>query len=113
MSLMDDLGNLARQFASGNASEADVHGAFDRTAPSVPQASLATALSHTFQSDQTPPFEQMVANLFRNSTPEQKAAVLNQLAAALGSGGLASSVRRAARPDSPPAATSARSRRSR
>ena len=90
MSLMDDLGNLARQFASGNASEADVHNAFDRTAPSVPQGSLATALSHTFQSDQTPPFEQMVANLFQNSSPEQKAAVLNQLAAALGSGGLAS-----------------------
>ena len=73
MSLMDDLGNLARQFASGNASEADVHNAFDRAAPSVPQGSLATALSHTFQSDQTPPFEQMVANLFQNSSPEQKA----------------------------------------
>ena len=90
MSLMDDLGNLARQFASGNASEADVHGAFDRAAPSVPEGSLATALSHTFQSDQTPPFEQMVANLFQNSSPEQKAAVLNQLSAALGAGGLAS-----------------------
>ena len=90
MGLMDDLGKLAQQFASGSASEGDVHAAYDQAARSVPQGSLATALSHTFQSDQTPPFEQMVAGLFRSSTPEQKAALLNQLAAALGPGALAS-----------------------
>jgi len=90
MGLMDDLSKLSQQFASGNASEADVHAAYDQASRSAPQGSLATALTHTFQSDQTPPFEQMVAALFRNSTPEQKAGLLKQLAAELGPGALAS-----------------------
>ncbi len=89
MGIMENLGNLAKQFASGSASESDVHAAYDQSVPSVPQGSLATALSHTFQSDQTPPFEQMIAGLFQNSTPEQKAGVLNRISAALGPGGLA------------------------
>ena len=89
MGIMENLSNLASQFASGAASERDVHAAYDQTAKAVPQGSLATALSHTFQSDQTPPFQQMIAGLFQNSTPEQKAGLLNQLAAALGPGGVA------------------------
>jgi len=89
MGILENLGNLASQFASGAVSENDVHDTYDQTARAVPQGSLATALSHTFQSDQTPPFQQMIAQLFQNSTPEQKAGLLNQLAAALGPGGLA------------------------
>src|SRR5512135_1761248 len=58
MGIMENLSNLASQFASGAASERDVHDAYDQTAATVPQGSLATALSHTFQSDQTPPFQQ-------------------------------------------------------
>jgi len=90
MGIMDDLGNLAKQFASGAASETDVHNTFDQTARSVPQTSIADALSHTFNSDQTPPFEQMLSNLFKQSTPEQKATILNQITTALGSAGVAS-----------------------
>ena len=89
MGIMENLGNLASQFASGAVSEKDVHDTYDQTAHAVPQGSLATALSHTFQSDQTPPFQQMLAGLFQNSNPDQKAALLNQIAAALGPGGLA------------------------
>ncbi len=90
MGIMENLGNLASQLASGAVSASDVHQAYDQTSRSVPQGSLATALSHTFQSDQTPPFEQMIAGLFQNSSPDQKAGLLNKLSAALGSGGLAS-----------------------
>jgi hypothetical protein len=89
MGIMDNLSNLASQWARGALSERDVHEAYDQTAATVPQGSLATALSHTFQSDQTPPFQQMIASLFQNSSPEQKAGLLNQLAQALGPGGLA------------------------
>ncbi len=89
MGLMDELGNLARQMSSGNVSEADLHGMYDRAAQALPQGSLSNALSHTFQSDQTPPFQQMLAGLFQNSSPEQKAGMLNQLVAALGPGALA------------------------
>jgi hypothetical protein len=89
MGILDDLGNLASQFASGKVSDADVHETYDRTARAVPQGTLAEGLSEAFKSDQTPPFEQMVTGLFNRSNPDQKAGLLNQLLGALGSGGLA------------------------
>ena len=88
MSLIDNLGDIAKQMASGNASPADVHGAYDQVAQTVPAGSLADGLSHAFRSDQTPPFEQMVSGLFGQSNPEQKAGLLNQLLGSLGPGGL-------------------------
>ena len=89
MGLLDNLSNIASQLASGNASPADVHSTYDQVARAVPQGELADGLSETFRSDQTPPFEQMVTGLFNQSSPDQKAGLLNQLLAALGSGGAA------------------------
>ena len=77
MGLLDDLGSLVNE---------DVHAAYDKVAHAVPQTTLAGGLSHAFQSDQTPPFEQMVANLFGQSNPDQKAGMLNQILATLGPG---------------------------
>jgi hypothetical protein len=89
MGLLEDLGNMAKQMASGNASAADVHSAYDQVAPEVPPDTLAEGISHAFRSDQTPPFEQMVSGLFGQSNPDQKAGLLNQLLGSLGSGGAA------------------------
>ena len=89
MGLLDNLSNIASQLASGNASAADVHSTYDQVAHAVPQGELADGLSAAFRSDQTPPFEQMVTGLFNQSSPDQKAGLLNQLIAALGSGGAA------------------------
>ena len=50
----------------------------------APQEGLATALTHAFQSDQTPPFGQMVSSLFGQSSNEQKAGFLNQLIGSVG-----------------------------
>lgn len=58
--------------------------AFSQVAANAGQGGLASALSHAFQSDQTPPFGQMVGNLFNNSNPDQKAGLLNQLAQSVG-----------------------------
>lgn len=87
MGLMDNLGSIVDQFTRGNASDADVHGAYDQVASAVPQESLAAGLGHAFKSDQTPPFEQMVSGLFGQSNPDQKAGLLNQLLGSLGPGG--------------------------
>ena len=92
MGLLDDLGNIAKQMASGNASPADVHSAYDQLARAVPQESLADGINHAFQSDQTPPFEQMVSGLFGQSNPDQKAGLLNRLLDTLGSGGVAQAI---------------------
>jgi hypothetical protein len=86
MGLLDDV---LKQFTSGDAPAADVHAAYDQVAKAVPQGALAEGLAHAFKSDQTPPFEQMVSGLFGQSSPDQKAGLLNQVLAALGPGGVA------------------------
>jgi hypothetical protein len=86
MSLLDDL---LKQVTTGNAPESDVHAAYDHVATAVPWGSLAEGLAHAFNSNQTPPFEQMVAGLFGQSSPDQKAGLLNQILGALGPGGVA------------------------
>ena len=88
MGILDNLGDLAKQLSTGAASSADVHSAFDQLSRSVPSGALADGLSHAFNSDQTPPFAQMLSQLFNQSTPDQKAGILNRIAAALGPGGV-------------------------
>ncbi len=88
MGIFDQLGGLLKQVSGGNAPPADVHAAYDQVAQNVPQGTLADGLLHAFQSNQTPPFEQMLGTLFAQSNPEQKAGILNQLIGSLGPGGL-------------------------
>lgn len=84
MGLLDNLGDLLKQVQSGTSSEADVHGAYDQVAANVPAGVLADGLSHAFNSDQTPPFAQMLSQLFGQSNPQQKAGILNQIVSAVG-----------------------------
>jgi hypothetical protein len=51
---------------------------------------LADALSNAFRSAETPPFAQMLSTLFSNSSPDQRAGILNQLLSSVGPGLLAS-----------------------
>jgi len=88
MGLFDNLDHLLKQAAGGNAPEPEVHSAYDQVAQAVPQSELADGLAHAFKSDQTPPFEKMLSDLFARSSPEQKAGILNQLMGALGPQGL-------------------------
>lgn len=74
MGLLDDLLN---QVAGGKAQDADVHAAYDGVADALPSGALADGLAHAFNSDQTPPFEQMVSGLFVQSNPDQKAGMLS------------------------------------
>ena len=87
MGLLDIL----QQYA-GNAAPAatsNVHEHFDQVAPQVPQQDLGNGIAAAFRSDATPPFGQMVGNLFDRSNPQQQAGVLNQLVQSLGAGGIA------------------------
>ena len=51
---------------------------------------LAQGVTQAFRSDQTPPFPQMVGNLFGNSDSGQRAGMLNQLLGGIGPGVLSS-----------------------
>ena len=84
MGWTDGLGQVLQSALAGSASEADVHSAFDQVAGSAPEGALTESLSHVFNSDQTPPFEQMLGGLFGQSTPDQKAGLLNQVLSSLG-----------------------------
>lgn len=84
MGLLDSLEDVIQQATRGTASTADTHAAYDQAVRAVPQGTLTDAISHTFRSDQTPAFEQMISGLFTQSSPEQKAGLLNQLLGSLG-----------------------------
>ncbi|WP_426196061.1 hypothetical protein [Massilia sp. DWR3-1-1] len=86
-----DLGNLLQQYASNNPATPDqAVDDFDRVAASAPSEQLAQGVSQAFRSDDTPPFPQMLGNLFGNSNSGQQAGMLNQLIGSIGPGVLAS-----------------------
>lgn len=66
---------IAGEAVAGSSPQAE----FEQLAQSHPASSIARGLSAAFNSDQTPPFGQMLGQLFSRSNPEQKAGLLNQL----------------------------------
>ena len=87
-----DLGNLLQQYMGG-ANQVPPEQAqydFDRIADTAPPDQLGNGVAQAFRSDQTPPFPQMVSQLFGNSDPNQRAGMLNQMLSTLGPGVLAS-----------------------
>jgi hypothetical protein len=81
-----DLGNLLNQYMNG-ASGADNTRAtedFERVTQEVPRETVAHGVTQALRSDQTPPFPQMVGQMFGQSNPNQQAGMLNQLIAAAG-----------------------------
>ncbi len=86
-----DLGSLLNQYLGGaGANQQQASDDFDRVASNAPQDQLARGLSGALRSDQTPPFPQMVSQMFGQSNPNQRAGMLNQLLATLGPTVLAS-----------------------
>ncbi len=82
-----DLGSLLNQYLGGGAGGGTPHQAnddFDRVASNAPPDVLARGVTGALRSDQTPPFPQMVSQMFGQSNPNQRAGMLNQLLATLG-----------------------------
>lgn len=87
-----DLGSILQQYLGSNAGtppERTVRD-FEQVAPTAPRAHLAQGVSEALRAEQTPPFPEMVGQLFEHSAPEQRAGMLNQLISGLGPGLLAS-----------------------
>ncbi|MEO7387079.1 MAG: hypothetical protein ABIX37_09105, partial [Gammaproteobacteria bacterium] len=84
MAFMDIL----KQYAN-NASPASPGGAadhFEEVARDAPPDVFRQGVADMFRADQTPPFGQMVGQLFGQSNPQQRAGMLNQLLRSLGPG---------------------------
>lgn len=86
-----DLGNILQQYLGGNAgNQASTHDDFDQVVQHAPQDTIAQGVTEALRSDQTPPFPQMVGQLFGQGDPNQRAGMLNQLIASVGPGLLSS-----------------------
>jgi hypothetical protein len=90
MTLLDNVTNLLKQYASGSPqAPSNVSEHFDQVAQAAPTSSIADGIAAAFHSDQTPAFGQMLSGLFAQSNGEQKAGLLNQLVGSVGPGMLA------------------------
>lgn len=78
-----DFGNLLQQYLGGNggADPGRAEQDFGQVAQHAPPAVVAQGVTEAFRSDQTPPFAQMVSQLFSRSDTHQRAGLLNQLLA--------------------------------
>ena len=59
---------------------------FDQVANSVSPDDLAPGLEDAFNDDETPPFEQMVGQLYDGSDDDTRAGLLNEIVSSLGGG---------------------------
>ncbi len=85
-------GILQRYSGAGGGTAAapqNAHDDFTQVAQSAPRDVVAGGIEDAIRSDQTPPFPEMVSNLFSHADPNRRAGLLNQLLGALGPAGLA------------------------
>jgi hypothetical protein len=87
MGFMEILNRYADRQQDQPAPAAAQH--FGEVAEQAPQSVVSQGLAGAFRADQTPPFGDMVAQLFGNSNPQQRAGLLTQLLSGLGPGLLA------------------------
>jgi hypothetical protein len=86
MDWMNQLSGVLQQYTGAAAAPArsNVQDDFDQIAHSAPPAEIADGLAAAFRSDKTPDFGQMAAQLFSNSSGQQRAGILNTLISAAG-----------------------------
>jgi hypothetical protein len=87
-----DLGNILQQYLGGqnNANAGRAIDDFDQVAQNASRPAMAQGVTEALRSDQTPPFPQMVSQLFDKSDATQRAGMLNQLISGIGPGLLSS-----------------------
>jgi len=86
MGLMDILQQYIGGTPIGGTNSAHEH--FDEVARAAPPEVLGQGVADAFRSDRTPPFGDMVGQMFGQSNPQQQAGVLNQLLRSIGPGAL-------------------------
>lgn len=81
MSWMNEVADVLQNYSQPDAprTEGDVAGHYQQVAKAAPASYLAGGLAAMFHSDQTPPFAQMIGQLFSNSNGAQRANLLNTL----------------------------------
>jgi hypothetical protein len=80
-----DLNGLLQKYLGAGATPpaTDAPDHFHQVAQSAPPDVVSHGLAEAFRSDQTPPFGQMVGQLFAQGSPDQKVGMLKQLLGSL------------------------------
>lgn len=84
MSWMDQLGGMLQQYANSGQATQTTEDDFDRASQMAPRDALSGGLSEAFRSQQTPPFPNMLGQMFGNSNGMQRANLLNTLLSVAG-----------------------------
>jgi len=86
MGLGFNIGRILEQYSGARPDQQSpqVERDFDDIAQNTPQEELSRGLSETFRSDQTPPFGNMVGQLFGQADTHQRTGMLNQLLGSVG-----------------------------
>jgi hypothetical protein len=84
MGLMDILQQYTRN--TGVPDATTVHNHFDEVTRTAPANTVGQGVADAFRAESTPPFGQMVGQMFGQSDPQQQAGVLNQLLRSVGPG---------------------------
>jgi len=86
MNWLEQVGGLLQQYTSASDTDASPNATqdFDQVAQAAPSSTLAEGIAAAFRSDRTPPFGDMVANLFNRSGGNEQAGLINSLIAAAG-----------------------------
>jgi hypothetical protein len=81
MNWMDQIGGLLQQYANKNDDDPydNADNDFDQVAQQAPPQAVSQGLSEAFRSNATPPFPNMLGQLFGQSDPNQRANILNML----------------------------------
>lgn len=87
-----DIGRVLGQYTGGNAdaNSPRVEQDFDEVASGSPHEHLKDGVNEAFRSDQTPPFGDMIAQMFSQGDAGQRTGMVNQLLSALGPGAITS-----------------------
>ena len=83
MAVLDDVKGLLKQYAAGAVPAGDTGTHFQQVAQSVDSGTLARGIAAAMRSDETPPFSQLVSQLFASGSSEQKTSMLNTLLSAV------------------------------
>ncbi|HEV2799970.1 MAG TPA: hypothetical protein VGW12_05720 [Pyrinomonadaceae bacterium] len=86
MGWLDQIGGLLQQYQGASAQQTpnNVEQDFGHFAQAAPQSAIADGLAAAFRSNQTPPFGNMLGQLFGQSNGTQRASILNTLISTLG-----------------------------
>ena len=82
MKWLETVTDIVNRYQAGNSgrfNDSATHEDFQQVVQSAPQDMVTNGIAGMFRSNDTPPFAEMISNLFSQSNPSQRVGLLNHL----------------------------------